>query len=141
MPQFLSLPQPITIAPGPSAGPAPVRQQTQQQGTGSPSTSTGVPIGSPPELPSATAAQIPAADLKPLYDFIQDCRACQAQLAAAKQNASDDATKITALTVERNAAVTAARGGTFWRRLRRNAAWFAVGAAIGAAAGYRASHR
>ncbi len=87
------------------------------------------------------AAQIPSADLKPLYDYVQDCRACQAQLASAKQNAADDATKIAALTRERDAAVTASKGGTFWRRVRRNAEWFAVGAALGAAAGYKASKR
>jgi type II secretory pathway pseudopilin PulG len=87
------------------------------------------------------AAQIPSADLKPLYDYVQDCRACQAQLAAAKQNSSDDAAKIAALIRERDAAITASKGGTFWRRLRRNAEWFAVGAALGAAAGYKASKR
>ena len=87
------------------------------------------------------AAQIPSADLKPLFDYVQDCRACQAQPASAKQNAADDATKIAALTRERDAAVTASKGGTFWRRVRRNAEWFAVGAALGAAAGYKASKR
>lgn len=138
LPKLLSLPQPITIGPGASEGPPLAGEQTQQKGTGSPF--NGVPTGSPPGLPSVPAAQIPSADLKPLYDFIQDCRACQAQLTAARQNASDDAAKIVALTAERNAAVTAAKGGTFWRRLRRNAAWFAVGAAVGAAAGRRASH-
>jgi len=79
-------------------------------------------------------AQIPAADLKPLFDYVQDCRACQAELAAAKQSAADDAAKIAALQRERDAAATAAKGGTFWRRLRRNAMWFAVGAAAGYAA-------
>jgi hypothetical protein len=88
------------------------------------------------DLPSAPAAQIPSVDLKPLFDYVQDCRACQAQLAAARQNASDDATKLAALARERDAAITASKGGTFWRRLRRNAEWFGVGAALGAAAGY-----
>ena len=92
------------------------------------------------DLPSAPAAQIPAVDLKPLYDYVQDCRACQAQLATARQNASDDATKLAALTRERDAAITASKGGTFWRRLRRNAEWFGVGAALGAA-GYAIAKR
>jgi hypothetical protein len=90
-------------------------------------------------------AEIPAADLKPLYDYVQDCRECQARLAAATQNRTDDATKLQAMTLERDAAVTAAKGGTFWRRLRRNIAWFAAGAAAGAAAGttaaYASTHR
>jgi len=84
-----------------------------------------------------TSAQIPAADLKPLFDYVQNCRACQAQLAAAQKNSADDATKIAALTRERDAAVTASKGGSFFRQLRRNALWFA----IGAAGGYIAAHR
>jgi hypothetical protein len=91
-----------------------------------------------PSAPNAAAtnpqstAEIPAADLAPLYNYVQDCRACQLQLTAAKQNASDDAAKIRALTLERDAAVTAAKGGPFWLRLKRNAHWLAIGAAIGA---------
>jgi hypothetical protein len=80
-------------------------------------------------------ARIPAADLKPLYDYVQDCRACQAQLAAAKQDHVDDEAKLAAMTRERDAAITAKKGGSFWRRLRSNAAWFAVGAATATAAG------
>jgi hypothetical protein len=82
-------------------------------------------------LPAAPQAQIPAADLKPLFDFVQDCRTCQAQIAVAKLNAADDAAKIAALTRERDAALTAAKGGSFMRRLRRNAEWLAAGAALG----------
>jgi hypothetical protein len=84
--------------------------------------------------PSAASAEIPAADLKPLYDYVQDCRACQARLAAATQNAADDASKIAALTRDRDAALVAAKGGSFWQRFRRNALWLAVGAGLGYAA-------
>lgn len=101
-----------------------------------------------PAVPSALAsrscatssdcpAEIPASDLKPLYNYVQDCRACQAELAVARQNASDDASQIAALTRERNAAITASKGGTFWRRLRRNALWLSVGVALGYAAASR----
>jgi hypothetical protein len=82
-------------------------------------------------------AQLPASDLKPLYDYVQDCRTCQVQLAASNLNSAGDATKIAALTRERHAAVTAAKGGSFWRRPRRNALWFVVGAASGYAAAKR----
>jgi hypothetical protein len=85
-------------------------------------------------LPDAPTAQIPAADLKPLFDFVQDCRSCQAQLAAAKQDSTDNAAKLAAVTKERDAAIITAKGGTFWQRLRRNALWFAIGAGAGAAA-------
>lgn len=83
------------------------------------------------DLPAAPAAKIPAADLQPLFDFVQDCRACQAKLAVAQQNSTDDAAKIAALTRERDAAITASKGGSFLRRLRRNALWFGIGAGVG----------
>ncbi len=136
LPKYLSLPQPITLAPAaiPNSV-APLKQGTDASAT------TTIPGQSAGAIPSAPAAQIPSSDLKPLYDYVQDCRACQAQLAAAKQNQADDAAKLAALTRERDAAVTAAKGGTFWRRLRRNAAWFGVGAALGAAASFVASKR
>jgi hypothetical protein len=157
LPKFLSLPQPITLSPPQSATPE------TQQGTvhtkmtpcvakkGCPSpippsaatSPTGTlpafesPLAAPtsqPDLPEAPSAQIPAADLKPLFDYVQNCRSCQAQLAAAKQNATDNATKLTALTRERDAAVATAKGGTFWQRLHGNALWFVVGAGAGAVA-------
>jgi|HubBroStandDraft_6_1064221.scaffolds.fasta_scaffold00629_1 hypothetical protein len=103
----------ITVQPAPAA-PAPDRSTDLRQ-----------------ILPSAPQAQIPAADLKPLFDFVQDCRSCQAQIAVAKLNAADDAAKIAALTRERDAALTAGKGGSFMRRLRRNAEWLAAGAALG----------
>ena len=145
LPQFLPLPQPITLA-----GSAPSVTPSAEQGTARPENSLplSMPSSPPPsdssarnarDLPAAPSAQLPVADLKPLYDFVQDCRACQAQLAVVRQNTADDAAKIAALTVQRDAAITAAKGGSFWRRLRRNALWFAVGAGAGAAAGYSAT--
>jgi hypothetical protein len=96
-----------------------------------PLTSNAMASPSSATTPQSTA-EIPAADLATLYNYVQDCRACQLELTAAKQNASDDAAKIRALTRERDAAVTAAKGGPFWLRLKRNAHWLAIGAAIGA---------
>ncbi|MFZ0583103.1 MAG: hypothetical protein WAN72_18555 [Candidatus Acidiferrales bacterium] len=158
LPKYLALPQPITMLP--SGAPA----SRGERGTGAsdevpcttrdacsassslspaPSSRTrsqdsshGNSVGQTPALPDAPipAAQIPASDLKPLYDYVQDCRSCQAQLATAKLNAADDAAKLAAITRERDAAITTAKGGTFWRRLRRNALWFAVGAGAGAVA-------
>jgi hypothetical protein len=128
LPQYLSLPQPITLA-----SPASPADTTTQQGTGRSEKPASVPTAATP-LPGAPSAQLPAADLKPLYNYVQDCRACQAQLAAARLNSADDATKIAALTHERDAAITAAKGGGLWLRLRLNALWFVVGAASGYAA-------
>ncbi|MGC1418037.1 MAG: hypothetical protein WA817_22305 [Candidatus Acidiferrum sp.] len=72
--------------------------------------------------------------MKPLYDFALDCRACQAKLAAAQSDLTDEKTKTAALTKERDAAVTAAKGGTVLHRILRAAKWFAIGAAAGAVA-------
>jgi hypothetical protein len=84
-------------------------------------------------------ALIPTEDLKPLYDFAIDCKACQARLAATQSDLSDEKTKTAALTRERDDALRIARGGTVWRRLARAVKWFAIGAAAGAIAAH-ASH-
>ena len=78
--------------------------------------------------------QLPAEDLKPLYDFAVDCRECQAQLAAAQGNLKDEQTKTQALSRERDTLVQAARGGSVLRRVVRAAKWFVIGAAAGAVA-------
>jgi type II secretory pathway pseudopilin PulG len=149
--QYLPLPQPITLA---SASPNTAAQQGTAlpeksasargaQPAPSPPDTKSLPIAPQPIVPCTSAdnciAQIPATDLKPLYDFAQNCRECQLRLTAAQQDHADDLTKLDALTRQRDAAVTAAKGGTFWRRLRRNALWFVVGAGVGAAAHIAAS--
>lgn len=73
--------------------------------TPAPSRSNAAASASSATAPQSTA-EIPAADLATLYSYVQDCRACQLQLTAAKQNASDDASKIRALTRERAAAIS-----------------------------------
>ena len=74
---------------------------------------------------------MPREDLKPLYDAVEDCQACQAKLAAAQGDLSDEKTKFTAATAERDAAIAAARG-TFWKRASTAAKWIVIGAAAGA---------
>jgi|SRR5579862_5117741 len=156
LPQYLPLPQPITLAPPPAdtypqQGTAlptkPATARAAQPAPSQPDTSP-LPTAPQPSVPcnptnavGNCSVQMPAADLKPLYDFAQTCRECQLRLTAAQQDHADDLTKLNALTRQRDAALTAAKGGTFWRRLRRNALWFVVGAGIGAAAAHVASHR
>jgi hypothetical protein len=83
---------------------------------------------------------VPQDDLKPLFDRLEDCRACQEQLATAQQDLSDERAEVSALTIERDAAVRAARGGGFWSRFRVGAKWFVIGGALGALAA-SAAHR
>lgn len=112
LPTVLSLPAPITVAPG--------RADTT---TGA----KNAPSGPAPAI-------IPPEDLKPLYDFASDCKACQAKLAAAQANLRDEQTKSRTLERERDTALQAAKAGSWWRRFGRAAKWFAIGAAAGAIA-------
>jgi hypothetical protein len=99
------------------------------------------PPSSRPDAPEAPAIiTVPQADLEPLFDHLEDCRACQERLAASQQDLSDERAKVSALTIERDAAVRAARGGGFWSRFRGNAKWFAIGGAMGALAASAAHH-
>src|SRR2546425_1257368 len=54
---------------------------------------------------AAGAAVIPAEDLKPLYDFAIDCKACQAKLSAAQNDLIDERKKTAALAHERDDAL------------------------------------
>jgi hypothetical protein len=127
---------PLTSSPLADAG---IELPEAANRTQAPSSSGRTPSAISQGAAQPTSAQIPAADLKPLYDYVQDCRSCQAQLEAAKQSRADDATKLIAMTHERDAALTAAKGGTIWRRFRHNLNWFVLGAAAGAAASVAAN--
>jgi hypothetical protein len=123
LPDILPLPAPITIAPEP-----PSRNQTP--GPGQPASATL------PDAPDATEPKVnfPAKDLKPLYDFAADCKACQAKLGTAQADLADEKLKSQALGRERDDALRAAKGGSVLRRIARAAKWFAIGAVAGAVA-------
>jgi len=138
------LPAPLDIeipsAPPPSGSAAP-EQATTVKNPSSPANhqlATGDSSGAGNSPASSTSAPpalftIPQQDLKPLYDYLQDCRACQAQLTVARADLADEKTKSQALARERDAAVRAAKGGGFWARAKRAAKWFAIGAGAGVA--------
>jgi hypothetical protein len=141
LPQQIPLPVPLALqAPDPMTKP--------QKGTcssGLPWSAKGPVCGpegleparsnsNPPRKAPVAQAVIPAADLKPLYDFSLDCRACQAKLAAAQADLTDEQAKTAVLTRERNEAVRTAKGGSVLRRIARNAKWLAIGVAAGAIA-------
>jgi hypothetical protein len=83
---------------------------------------------------SPATISVPQPDLKPLYDEIQDCRSATLQNAADQKDLADEKLRSAALAKERDAALNAARGGSFWARLKHEAKWFAIGLAAGAAA-------
>jgi hypothetical protein len=120
LPDVITWPAPITIEPPQSA-----QDQTSGKGHASPA---GAPDNIQPKV------NFPAADLKPLYDFAAECKACQAKLGAAQADLADEKVKSQALGRERDDALRAARGGSVFRRITRTAKWFAIGAAAGAIA-------
>ena len=132
LPGVLPLPAPLTIEPATTpAQKQPVGLDGPPATVGGPYTSKstdGMPEGSQPKV------NFPAADLKPLYDFAVDCKACQAKLGAAQADLADERLKSQALGRERDDALQAAKGGSVLRRIARAAKWFAIGAAAGALA-------
>jgi hypothetical protein len=114
LPQQIPLPQPIVVAVPPT-----------NPSTDSPQNSAAKPT--PPE----PQAVIPSADLKPLYDFALDCKACQAKLTAAQSDLADEKTKTATLTKERDDAIRTAKGGSTLQRIARAAKWLLIGAAAG----------
>jgi hypothetical protein len=111
--------------------PAPLTLPAQTANAGLPATPEG--SKQPTDTPNPNL-QLPAEDLKPLYDFAVNCQECQAQLAAAQANLKDEQTKTQAVSRERDTALQAARGGSVLRRVVRAAKWFVIGAAAGAVA-------
>ncbi len=101
-----------------------------------PNLSTPLPPGETP----ATTVSIPQPDLVPLYDALQDCRATSVQSATLQKDLSDEKSRSASLQHERDAAIAAAHGGTFFTRLKRSAKWFAIGLATGAAVAAVARH-
>src|SRR5882762_5669793 len=96
-----------------------------------------------PPKPGDTApasVSIPQSDLKPLYDSLQDCRACALERDTAKKDLADEQARVAALTRERDAAVAAAHGGNFWSRLKHATKWFMIGVAAGATAAAASHH-
>jgi len=133
-----SAPNPASIASQDAAA-SEVSGQSRNGSPGTPGRALEVP-DSPSPKPGQTAdALLPAADLKPLYDFALDCKACQAKLAAAQSDLNDEKTKTAALSKQRDAAIRTAKGGSALRRIARAAKWFALGAAAGAIAA-KAAH-
>jgi hypothetical protein len=137
LPQYLSLPSPITMQPA-----APTQSAASPSASDNATTGTaGSPPGSTnsPNRNQQPQVVIPAEDLKPLYDFTLDCKACQTKLATIQGDLIDEKTKTVTLTKERDEAVRTAKGGSLLRRITRAAKWFAIGAAAGAIAA-RAAH-
>ena len=126
LPEVLPLPKPLVMQQA-SKPPDPAAPSIVGAGT-------RPGAAPPPDAPTPNAATVPSEDLKPLYDFAVDCKACQTHLATAKADLADERTKTQALGRERDAALKLARGGTLRQRLGRAMKWFVIGAVAGAIA-------
>jgi hypothetical protein len=128
LPQQIPLPQPIVLAPLANQAASP-----GQTATANDTAATTSSRHSPVTKPSAPEPQavIPSADLKPLYDFALDCKACRAKLTAAQSDLADERTKTATLAKELDEAVRTAKGGSSLQRFARAAKWLLIGAAAG----------
>ncbi len=79
---------------------------------------------------STEIASIPTADLKPLFDNLENCYSSEAQLATEQADLADERNRSASLTKERDAAITSAKGGNLWHRVKQNSKWLAVGVAL-----------
>jgi len=89
---------------------------------------------------SPASISIPQSDLIPLYDSLQDCRACALERDVTKKDLADEQARVAALARERDAAIAAAHGGNFWSRLKHATKWFMIGVAAGATAAAASHH-
>ncbi|SRR5579871_2327878 len=116
LPDVLPLPRPLVVSGSTTATPQ----------------SLEISPNAKPDAPRPTA--LPAEDLKPLYDFAVDCKACQTKLTAIAAELADEKTKSQTLSRERDSALQAARAGSLTQRLKHAAKWFFIGAVAGAVA-------
>lgn len=87
----------------------------------------------PPEAPPQKSV-LTFEDAKKQADFAISCRQCEiARDSATSQGEQKDAI-IVSLTRERDLAIAEAKGGGFFKRVKRNSKWFVIGAVAGAVA-------
>lgn len=121
------LPLPITVS----------RLEALNKGQDS-GTNHSAPLSTADSPNSATSSEtsgavlsVPDADLKPLYDDLEDCRAATATAEALKRDLADTQQQLSEMTAERDIAMRNTSPTKRWRDIKRAAKWFAVGVALG----------
>lgn len=122
LPHWLPLPEPIKIEYHPLV---PSSNEEGKRGE------AVLPVARGGEEPIAT---LPLRDLKPLLDFSIDAAACQQALTSCQADAVDLQAEIKATETQRDSAVAAVKGGTFWQRFKGRARDIGIGVLIGAVA-------
>lgn len=98
------------------------------------------PVPGSKELPQAPSATLSAPQIADLNQFAVSCKKCEVDREQLTGDVKDLKEKVKATEVERDAAITAVKGGTKWQRFKRSAKTLGFGLAFGAALGY-AAHR
>jgi hypothetical protein len=143
LPHYMQLPDPITPIPPDESGErsSNASAATQPFEVSSKPAAPVTNVGEPPSSPSphSNGFYLPTADAKPLFDFVQSSRLCDLQLSSARSDLQDERAKSTDLARERDQAVRATKGESAITRLKRDAKWLLIGAAMALAAS--PSHR
>jgi hypothetical protein len=132
---LVGLKQAPTIVTIPSA-PAPTPAQSADSGDKATKVqNVQIPVQSAtlPDAPQPGDMVVPKAEIPQLVQHEADCKKDANDLAACNANLADTAR-------QRDAAVAAFKGGSWWTRVKRNGKWFGLGAALGIGAGF-AAHR
>lgn len=88
-----------------------------------------------PDSPSsAKQSTLTFEDAKKLADFGVTCKQCENARDAALATITEKDIEIEAANQQRDAAIANARGGGFFKRLKRNTKWLVIGIGVGAAA-------
>jgi hypothetical protein len=91
-----------------------------------------IPSPTNPQLQVPDSITIPHEDFQALLNYEITAKENAAKLAVAQQDIIDLQKQVVALTKQRDAAVQAAKGGTFWHRLKHTMKVAAIGAVVGA---------
>jgi hypothetical protein len=103
-----NLPQPITTVTQPAA------------------------VGAKDQTPVVTGALVPVEDMKPIFDQLVACKECEAKLFADEADKTSEAKQLASMNLERDAAIAAVKGGTFWQRLKHDSKTIFISAVAGA---------
>lgn len=86
-------------------------------------------------------AQVALEDAPAAKQYLQECETCKLELPKLQADLADREAQmklaqqqIESIQSQRDAAIKASKGGSFWRRLKNNAKWLVIGAAGGAIA-------
>lgn len=77
--------------------------------------------GAKDQTPVITGAMVPASDFKPIFDQLVECKECAAKLSADDADLRIKSEQLVSVTRERDAAIKAVKGGSFFQRLKHDA--------------------